>query len=351
MVEISNIGAFGDNGGNEPKKTKQNTTKQSSVNAFDEYRRHQQEMLRDYKDFQQSKLREYENYVDDQHREFENFRNQAQEDFNNFRNEAHERFQSFRDSVMGKKTTPEPTSALTPEQSARNRANEEYIEILGNSDNWKEYEAQKPIPSPLEGKPDTAPIYKPDLDGADDIQGTEPLGQFEESTAVEPTSIAKPKPVLTKPIVLTEPTEPAKPVEPQHVDRKGVTGTYTLTPGKNGKGFSLSTNMTVSFNGEAAKFFHWNPLQGNDINYDDKTKLYSFRGISGKNRSIVQRKMTMAAQNVSMNNAIYNDLLTKQKSGTELTDAEKSFIDYHLSNIKRYGLGVDAQGNLIDISK
>lgn len=339
MVEISNIGAFGDNGENGPKKIKQNISDKSSVNAFDEYRRYQQE-----------KLREYENFADEQRQEFENFRNQAQEDFNNFRNAALERFQSFRDSVVGK-TTSEPTSATPPEDaSARDTLNDDYAEILSNPDNWKEYKLEEPIPSPLEGKPDKPPVYKPENSDST-IQDAKPLEQFDKPVSVEPTSIASPRPILTKPIVLSEPTEPAEPAEPQTVDRKGVTGTYTLTPGKNGKGFSLSTNMTVNFNGEAAKFFHLNPLKGNDIDYDDKTKLYSFRGISGRNRSIVQRKMTVAAQNVSMNNAIYNDLLTKQKSGTELTDAEKSFMDYHLSNIERYGLGVDEQGNLIDISE
>ena len=61
--------------------------------------------------------------------------------------------------------------------------------------------------------------------------------------------------------------------------------------------------------------------------------------------------MMNTAQRVSIDNAVYNDLLAKQKNGTELSDAEQSFIQSHLQNLERYGLGVDEEGNLIDKSE
>ena len=60
--------------------------------------------------------------------------------------------------------------------------------------------------------------------------------------------------------------------------------------------------------------------------------------------------MDFTSQKISINNAIYNDLLTKQKSGTELTDAENLFIKSHLKDLQKFGIGVDNSGNLINIS-
>lgn len=138
-------------------------------------------------------------------------------------------------------------------------------------------------------------------------------------------------------------------VEMVEVSRQGVSGSYSLTAGKDGEGFNLVTDMKVSGNGEASKFFRLNGEQGNGLYFNENTKRYSFRGIEHHRLSFLESRMDFISQKVSVNNAIYNDLLNKQKAGTELTDAEKSFIDAHLKNIEQYGLGIDSNGNLINI--
>lgn len=133
------------------------------------------------------------------------------------------------------------------------------------------------------------------------------------------------------------------------VSRQGVSGSYSLTAGEDGKGFNLKINMKVSGNGEASRFFTISKDKGNEVYFNEKTQLYSFRGIAHHRLSFLQSRMDFISQNISVNNAIYNDLLNKQKAGTELTDAEKSFIEAHLKNVEQYGLGIDGNGNLINI--
>ena len=60
--------------------------------------------------------------------------------------------------------------------------------------------------------------------------------------------------------------------------------------------------------------------------------------------------MNFISKRIYINNEIYNDLLTKKKSETELNDAENLFIKSHLKNLQKLGLGVDSSGNLINIS-
>lgn len=138
------------------------------------------------------------------------------------------------------------------------------------------------------------------------------------------------------------------------IRREGVSGKYIITESDNEHGFDAKSNFKVGMNHEANKFFG----KASTIAMDKKDQItrnedgsYSFRGIKSKSLNILQQKITMTSQKISGNNAIYNDLLSKQQSGTELTGPEKNFMNAHLQNIAKYGLGVDANGNLIDKMK
>ena len=139
-------------------------------------------------------------------------------------------------------------------------------------------------------------------------------------------------------------------VVPQRISRNGLEGIYTLTSGADGSGYRLESKCFPGSNYEAREFFRDQGLLADDNHKIIKGKdgLYSFRGITGNTWGIVSKQATAIGQKISMNNAIYNDLLNKQKSGTELTEPEKAFIKDHLSNLEKYGLGLDSNGNLID---
>ncbi len=299
MVEISNIGPVGDNGGSGQKKTVRNNSNDTKVSAFDEYRKFQQEKLQ----------------------EFENFRNQANESFENYKKEAMERFDAYEASINKKK------------DGAAKDADFDYAKALEGE--WKMYEAKPGESFYSQPKPKTAPVYNPDAepvkaaksDSSDDVKRTK-----SDTTVHEQVKQEEKPPVSV-------------------VEREGVTGKYTLTSGANGEGFSLSTEMSVFGGGEAMKFFKGGGFLDSDIKYDKDSKMYSYRGLQSSNREILQMRMMNTAQRVSIDNAVYNDLLAKQKNGTELSDAEQSFIQSHLQNLERYGLGVDEEGNLIDKSE
>lgn len=57
----------------------------------------------------------------------------------------------------------EQREALVAKANAQ-KANEEYAQQMANPDNWQEYQAQID-PSPLQGKPETAPVYQPENEG------------------------------------------------------------------------------------------------------------------------------------------------------------------------------------------
>ncbi len=138
------------------------------------------------------------------------------------------------------------------------------------------------------------------------------------------------------------------------ISRQGISGKYIITESKNELGFDARSNFRFGMNHEANKFFGKASL----IAMDKKDQItrgadgsYSFRGINAKTHRQFQQKLITISQKISGNNAIYNDLLSKQKSGIELTEPEQNFIKYHLQNLEKYGLGVDANGNLIDKMK
>ncbi len=141
-----------------------------------------------------------------------------------------------------------------------------------------------------------------------------------------------------------------EPVE-HNINNEKTVGTYTFLPDGNG-GYRLDAKMQLFGGPEANKFFKTMSIgSGNKAEYDKKTGQYSFRGISSNSRQGLNDILMNISNQVSMNNAIYKDLLSKQQSGVELSDVEKKFMEDHLESLKQYNLGVDAQGNLIDTTQ
>ena len=141
-----------------------------------------------------------------------------------------------------------------------------------------------------------------------------------------------------------------EPVE-HNINNEKTVGTYTFLPDGNG-GYRLDAKMQLFGGPEANKLFKTMSIgSGNKAEYDKKTGQYSFRGISSNSRQGLNDILMNISNQVSMNNAIYKDLLSKQQSGVELSDVEKKFMEDHLESLKQYNLGVDAQGNLIDTTQ
>lgn len=146
----------------------------------------------------------------------------------------------------------------------------------------------------------------------------------------------------------TNPQPAQNKVQPRTIETEGVKGTYILTEGENGKGFSLKQNMSVSLiNSEVKQFF----LPNNREITQSEDGTYEYRGIKSKNFSALQNRIMLTAQRTAMNNAVYQDLLQRQKSGVELTDAEKSFMNQYKGSLASYGLGVDDNGKLFDLKE
>lgn len=322
MSEVSNVGPIGSNGGGTPKKRTAAKKETPEINAFDAYKQFKQQAEAEYKEYQNNVKKEYAE-----------FRNKVIQDYNNFREQSIQEFNDLKDDDI--KTY-----------------NEKYAEALENPDNWKEYQMQEGIKPPIMNKPKTAPVYNPE---------NEEGGQYVKAQVQAPPIVDKPK---TAPVYHPEPADspeasPAadtsseklevpvqKKGEAHKVARQGASGSYTISEGKNGNGFELNHQMQVRMLGEARKFF--SPGFG-EIKRDENG-YYSYRGIKSKNYNVVTQKVQSTSIEVSANNAIYNDLLSKKNSGKELTKAEKNFMDYHIKNLAIHNLAVDKDGNLTDIS-
>lgn len=139
--------------------------------------------------------------------------------------------------------------------------------------------------------------------------------------------------------------------ETREISSDKVKGSYTLAPSDNGDGYRLDTSSLILNNkGEASSFFEMTNKNGNNI-YQLSNGLYEFRGLQASGMSSLQSRMDSASQDLSLNNAIYNDLSNKQASGVELADYEKAFMSKHLEDLNNYGLALDKNGNIINIAK
>ena len=139
--------------------------------------------------------------------------------------------------------------------------------------------------------------------------------------------------------------------ETREISSDKVKGSYTLAPSDNGDVYRLDTSSLILNNkGEASSFFEMTNKNGNNI-YQLSNGLYEFRGLQASGMSSLQSRMDSASQDLSLNNAIYNDLSNKQASGVELADYEKAFMSKHLEDLNNYGLALDKNGNIINIAK
>ena len=139
--------------------------------------------------------------------------------------------------------------------------------------------------------------------------------------------------------------------ETREISSDKVKGSYTLAPSDNGDGYRLDKSSLILNNkGEASSFFEMTNKNGNNI-YQLSNGLYEFRGLQASGMSSLQSRMDSASQDLSLNNAIYNDLSNKQASGVELADYEKAFMSKHLEDLNNYGLALDKNGNIINIAK
>lgn len=137
--------------------------------------------------------------------------------------------------------------------------------------------------------------------------------------------------------------------EKRNVKGNGVSGNYTITQGKNGQGFSLQEDITVSLINNKQIYNLFFPKNMSSMIQKDAEGNYSFRGIKSKSRNELEQSKISTAQNVAIQQAIYNDLMSKQSSGTYLTDAEQNFIKNYQNDLDRLGIRQDENGNLVDI--
>lgn len=338
-----------------------------TVNIQDEYRKYRDDIRAKYTKMQEdaiakyNKMKEetnanYESFRQQANADYESFRQQANADYENFVNQAHEEYENFAN----------PDNEKNPVQDERAAANARYVEEMRKP--WKEYKMAEPIPIPeLE---DNHPIIiNPDAEGYEDKSGGSQLIEAEEP--VIPKAITGP-PRGTNPeydkMVLGENTvddstpaestpkkvdNPQQKIQKQIIQRDdGIVGVYAITPDESGSGFRVIQQMSVSVikNKDYNKYFKVSLMGENNIEPDEQG-YYNYRGIKSDNYNVFSRMLLLQGQKTLINNAIYDDLVSKQKSGTELTDAEKNFMQFHLQNLESMGLGRDANGKMYDLTE
>ena len=385
-----------------------------TVNVQDEYRKYRDDIRAKYTKMQEdaiakyNKMKEetnanYESFRQQANADYESFRQQANADYENFVNQAHEEYENFAN----------PDNEKNPVQDERAAANARYVEEMRKP--WKEYKMAEPIPIPelednhpiiinpdaerSEAKPvqftpnvkvtgirdpftldemlppgetpEEMPIDS--IDGVkvqrEDKSGGSQLIEAEEP--VIPKAITGPprgtNPEYDKMVLGENAVDDSTPAEPtpQKVDNSqqkiqkqiiqrddGIVGIYAITPDESGNGFRVIKQMSVSVikNKEYNKYFKVSLIGENKIE-PDAQGYYNYRGIKSDNYNVFSRMLLSQGQSTLINNAIYDDLVSKQKSGTKLTDAEKNFMQFHLKNLESMGLGRDSNGKLYDLSE
>ena len=330
----------------------------SSGNIQDEYQKHLQETRSKYQEKKEDAIAKYNRMRNEAMSNYESFRNQTVTDYENFRQQVNEDYENFVQQVHEEYenfATPDNNEDVT--STSREEANKRYAEVIRQP--WQEYEKQEPIPMPEID--DSGPIiYQNEQDDSQLVatkitdppklitgppRGTDPEydKMVQGETQVEETPAETPKP-------REKDNQPEVPK--QVIQRDGITGSYSITPGKNGSGFMIVQEMNVSLiqNKEYNQYFKADLFGENKIE-PNKQGYYEYRGVKSDNYNIFSSMLRMRGQQTIINNAIYNDLTSKQKSGAELTDAEKNFMQYHLQQLESMGLGLDSNGKIYDLSE
>ena len=147
--------------------------------------------------------------------------------------------------------------------------------------------------------------------------------------------------------------KPKKDVPVNQVNNNGVTGTYSLVTNKNG-GYRLRTNFTVnSFENQAAQAFSkglYNEFGLIDLKYDSNGQ-YTFRGLKSGSFNVLQSMVRQKGQQIAGYTEIYKDLQTKQDNGETLTAGEQKFMKDYNKMLNKFGLQINANGELEDLKK
>ncbi len=328
----------------------------SSGNIQDEYQKHLQETRSKYQETKEDAIARYNRMKKEAMSNYENFRNQAAADYENFRQQANSDYENFVQQAREEYenfANPDNDSV----QDARDAANARYAEQLRQP--WKEYKLEEAVPIPEID--DVGPvIYQDEGEDSKTVDAEEPISIKVIAGPPRGTNPEYDKMVQGETQVEETPAETPKPrekdnqpeVPKQVIQRDGITGSYSITPGKNGSGFMIVQEMNVSLiqNKEYNQYFKADLFGENKIEQNEQG-YYEYRGVKSDNYNIFSMKLRMRGQQTIINNAIYNDLTSKQKSGTELTDAEKNFMQYHLKQLETMGLGIDANGKIYDLSE
>lgn len=372
---------------------------ETKEDAIARYNRMKKEAMSNYESFRNQAAADYENFRQQANSDYENFVQQAREEYENFANPDNDSVQDARDAANARyaEQLRQPWQEYKLEEAVPIPEIDDVGPVIyqDEGEDSKTVDAEEPISiKVIAGPPrgtnpeydnavhgyveakveqnqnktglpiEQIPHYEIDKNGNPvdnyyDATGTliksvphkSSNTETTQATGKTPSPVNTPGPDEIPKYEENTPEVQNKPeVTPQKVERYGVKGTYILTDGENGNGYRLQTDMTVSGFGEAAKFFRMNDNKGNGVYFDNDTQLYSFRGIERSSLSSLEKIMQTISQKLSINNAIYNDLLSKEKSGVELTNAEKTFMKSHIENIENYRLGLDNNGNLINIS-
>lgn len=316
----------------------------------------------EYKKFREEQEKEYNEYVKNTNEKFKVFRDNAEAKFEEFYLGKEQEFGGSSQKVKSNRDINQRTTGLPIEEIPHLEKDENgnlvsnYYDSKGNLIKSVPYKtepavnAQSGEKSVETGLPiEEVPHLEKDENGNFVVNYYDGDGNLVKSTPYKSTveEVQNSSRQSSNDTTLNQDPDKSK-VQPRAVQADGVKGTYILTEGENGKGFSLKQNMSVSLiNSEVKDFFF--PNNREITQSSDGT--YEYRGIKSKNFSALQNRIMLTAQRTAMNNAVYQDLLQRQKSGVELTDAEKSFMNQYKGSLASYGLGVDDNGKLFDLKE
>lgn len=262
------------------------------------------------------------------------------------------------ESNTGKPAEPNK-KVLTAEEKQDN-----FIALVTGRRPVKKAESKAPVEAPKPVAPATSPAEAPKPANTAQAPTAEPIAASaakEKAPAPAPAveakpsaapeaakvSIPVPSPESTPAAASKSPTAPATSPDAQFNKLKTPTinGKYQIIAEDNKEGFRLATEIETIGQPEAKKFFQQRPL------YTAKTNEWSIRGVLGEDALEVQNKADRVATGLSINTAIYSDLVAKQKAGTPLSEAEKKFVQSHIAELKKYGLQLNDKNEIIEIPK
>lgn len=206
--------------------------------------------------------------------------------------------------------------------------------------------ASEPAPVPASApQPPTVAVPAPAVNPV--VQDSVPKAVVPVVPPTPPVPSVKPAVTDTVPKAVA-PTAPAPVVENNNsfneLKTGAIKGRYQIIADSNSQGFKLVKDVETIGRPEAQQYFQ-------SRLYTAKTEQWSIRGLTGADLYLLQSKADSVATGLSVNTAIYSDLIAKQKSGTKLSDAERKFLQAHLAELSQYGLKLDGNNKIVEIPK